>query len=80
MASNKPNDNGSQFFITFDKCSWLDKKNTIFGKVVGDTQFNLMSMQGLDTDSDDRPVIPPKIISTRVIVNPFEDIALRDAT
>ncbi len=39
-----------------------------------------MSMQGLDTDSDDRPVNPPKIISTKVIVNPFEDIAIRDAT
>lgn len=29
-----PHSNGSQFFITLDRCDWLDKKNTIFGKVV----------------------------------------------
>lgn len=28
-----PNSNGSQFFFTLDKCDWLDKKHTIFGKV-----------------------------------------------
>jgi cyclophilin family peptidyl-prolyl cis-trans isomerase len=28
-----PHTNNSQFFITFDRCDWLDKKNTIFGKV-----------------------------------------------
>lgn len=31
-----PNSNGSQFFITLDRCDWLDKNNTIFGKVVID--------------------------------------------
>lgn len=25
--------NGSQFFITLDRCDWLDRKHTIFGKV-----------------------------------------------
>lgn len=29
-----PNSNGSQFFITLDRCDWLDKKHTIFGKVM----------------------------------------------
>lgn len=29
-----PNSNGSQFFITLDRCDWLDRKNTIFGKVM----------------------------------------------
>lgn len=29
-----PHSNGSQFFISFDKCDWLDRKSTIFGKVM----------------------------------------------
>jgi cyclophilin family peptidyl-prolyl cis-trans isomerase len=30
---NEPHTNGSQFFITLDRCDWLEKKNTIFGRV-----------------------------------------------
>ena len=67
MANSTPNENLSQFFITFDACPWLDKKNTIFGKVTGNTIYNLLAMEKLDTDSEDRPVNPPKIISSKII-------------
>lgn len=30
------------------RCDWLDKKNTIFGKVVGETVFNLARMNEID--------------------------------
>jgi peptidyl-prolyl cis-trans isomerase SDCCAG10 len=45
---NAPNTNNSQFFITLDKCDWLDRKHTIFGKVVGETIFNLARMNEVD--------------------------------
>ncbi|VDP41500.1 unnamed protein product, partial [Soboliphyme baturini] len=35
MANSGPNTNTSQFFLTFRSCKQLDRKHTIFGKLVG---------------------------------------------
>lgn len=75
--SNKPNSNNSQFFITFGECDWLHKKHTIFGKVTGNTIFNLMRIQDVEVDESDRPVDPIEIKSVEIINNPYEDIVPR---
>ncbi|CAH0474840.1 unnamed protein product [Peronospora belbahrii] len=74
---NKPNTNHSQFFFTLDACEFLDKKHTIFGKVTGNTIFNLLSVGDLETNAQDRPLNPPKLSSIEVLWNPFEDIIPR---
>ncbi|TKY58080.1 Peptidyl-prolyl cis-trans isomerase CYP57 [Spatholobus suberectus] len=75
--AGSPNSNGSQFFITLDRCDWLDRKHTIFGKVTGDTMYNLLRLGEVETDKNDRPLDPHKILSVEVLWNPFEDIVPR---
>ncbi len=51
---NAPHTNGAQFFITLGACAWLDKQNTIFGRVAGDTIYNLARIGELEV----RPRVP----------------------
>ena len=41
---NAPHTNNSQFFITLDRCDHLDRKNTIFGKITGESIYNAMRL------------------------------------
>ncbi|KAI8455391.1 cyclophilin-like domain-containing protein [Phakopsora pachyrhizi] len=73
----QPNTNSSQFFITLDRTDELQDKHTIFGSVVGDTIYNVLKLTEVEIGKDQRPIHPPKIISTEVIDNPFKDIVPR---
>jgi peptidyl-prolyl cis-trans isomerase SDCCAG10 len=75
---NKPNSNHSQFFVTLGPCEWLDRKHTIFGKVTGNTIYNVTRMSDVETDANNRPIDNIFIISTEVLWNPFDDIIPRD--
>lgn len=76
-ANNGKDDNGSQFFFTLNATPELQGKHTIFGKVAGDTLYNLLKLDEVLVDKDDRPVYVQKIIKTKVLNNPFPDIVPR---
>ncbi len=43
-------DNGSQFFFTLGATPELQSKHTIFGKVVGDTIYNMLKLEEGEVD------------------------------
>ncbi|KAI9159543.1 Peptidyl-prolyl isomerase cwc27 [Blastocladiella emersonii ATCC 22665] len=71
-------DGGSQFFFTLDKTPELQGRHTIFGRVAGDTLFNVLDMADQPTDASERPVNPPRILGAEIVENPFDDIVPRD--
>ncbi|KAM4858628.1 RING-type E3 ubiquitin-protein ligase PPIL2 isoform X2 [Urocitellus parryii] len=73
MANSGPNTNKSQFFITFRSCAYLDKKHTIFGRVVGGFD-TLTAMENVESDpKTDRPKEEVRIDATTVFVDPYEE-------
>ncbi|KAJ2494991.1 Peptidyl-prolyl isomerase cwc27, partial [Coemansia sp. RSA 2049] len=61
MANSGPNDNRSQFFITLASTPELQKKNTLFGTVVGNSVFNALKLGEGEVDKEsERPTYPRK--------------------
>jgi len=61
MANAGPDTNGSQFFIvTTEAAPWLDGKHTVFGRVTSGMEV-VDALEGLPTDSMDRPQEPAMI-------------------
>jgi len=58
MANAGPNTNGSQFFICYIPCYWLDGKHTVFGKAVqGYDVLEEMERLGSSSGKTSEPVV-----------------------
>lgn len=78
MANAGRDDNGSQFFFTLGEATELQNKHTLFGKVTGDTVFNMLKLEdGVVVDHNEKPLYPHRILKTEVLLNPFDDIVPR---
>ncbi|VDB93974.1 Bgt-2141 [Blumeria graminis f. sp. tritici] len=78
MANEGPDSNGSQFFITLDSTPELQGKNTLFGRVAGDTIYNVALIGEAEVGEGERPTYPVKITSVEILVNPFKDMIRRE--
>ncbi|XP_018023836.1 peptidyl-prolyl cis-trans isomerase-like 3 [Hyalella azteca] len=73
MASNGPDTNGSQFFITYSMQPHLDLKYTVFGKVI-DGFDTLDELEKLPVDAKTyRPTRPTRLNSVTIHANPIAD-------
>ncbi|KAG5438103.1 hypothetical protein PCANB_002954 [Pneumocystis canis] len=72
MANKGKNTNSSQFFITYKETKHLDRKHTVFGKVVGGMN-TLDKMENSPVDSSNKPISDIIMTDIIVFIDPFEE-------
>lgn len=73
MANKGKNTNSSQFFITYRAAKHLDRKHTIFGRVVGGME-TLTRIENVEvSDKENRPLVDIAMADVVVFVDPFDE-------
>ncbi|KAN0064003.1 cyclophilin peptidyl-prolyl cis-trans isomerase Cyp8 [Thecaphora frezii] len=77
MANRGPATNSSQFFLTYRATPHLDRKHTVFGRLVdGERDATLEALEQVPTQKGtDRPLRTIRILETIVTQDPFEAYA-----
>lgn len=71
--------NGTEFFFTLSETPELNGVATLFGRISDDTIYNLLRMGDLEINpKTEEPLYAPVIINTKIELNPFEYIVLRN--
>lgn len=78
MANKGKNTNTSQFFITYRAAKHLDRKHTIFGKVVEGME-TLSRLENVKVGEGDRPIEECILENLSVYVDPFEEFMKQKA-
>jgi len=77
MANKGANTNGSQFYLTFKSTPHLDKKHTVFGKLVGGDDV-LDALENLPVKpGTDRPARSVRITEVIIYQDPFDEYKKR---
>lgn len=69
MANTGPHTNRCQFFVTFAACPHLDRKHSVFGKLIRGDEI-LDAMEKVATDGEDAPTSKLRIKEAIVLVDP----------
>lgn len=72
MANKGKNTNSSQFFIIYRPAKHLDRKHTIFGRVVSGLDV-LQKLENAPVDGSDRPIDDIVMENVVIFVDPFEE-------